>query len=252
MSELRKTYHFFIAIHVLFFSVFFALADESGNVNSFSKPRAISSNSNDALDSENVSDFTHNAYLYGDIDLLSGNAPVVVRNVSDKIYRATKIRTMLYIVKKTPSYVISNSESNINQKFKDRRAYETKMLDGLRGQYAAIFLFYDDHAITLRSNLDFLDKKTLDVLLERYAYPYLPADSVGTSRYDDGVNEGVSNLYLALTNTIADHYHIDLRVPKPMEQTEGATKVILYVMLLILIVLFIVVRFGLGSFNKRV
>lgn len=229
---------------MLFFVSFYVFADENNATH-----QSIESYTKESSNQIN----TDNIYLHGDIDILSNNAPLIVKDISDRIYKATKIQVMLYVVKETPRYQGDNKQSDsiINQKFQDRRLYETKVLNGLKGQYAVIFLFYNEHAITLRSNLDFLDIKAANDLLENYAYPYLPADSVGTLRYNDGVNEGVSNLYLALTHTIANHYNLELNAPKPMEQPDEATKVVLYIMLLILIGLFILVRFGLLIYKKK-
>ena len=241
MSKLSKKYRFFLVLYILFFATFYAFAE--------SYPK--DSSSQISTESKNNVALKQNTYLQGDIDILSNNAPIIVKDISDKIYKATKIQVMLYVIKETPYSQTNNTESKINQKFQDRRLYETKILDSLKGQYAVIFLFYNDHAITLRSNLDFLDKEVADSLLESYAYPYLPADSVGTLRYDNGVNEGVSNLYLALAHTIANHYNIELNAPKPMEQPDEVTKVVLYAMLLILLGLFILVRFGLLAWKKK-
>lgn len=239
---------------MLFFASFYVFADENDathqSAESYTKK---SSNQIKTESNSNIDSTSYNIYLHGDIDILSNNAPLIVKDISDRIYKATKIQVMLYVVKETPQYHSDNKESDstINQKFQYRRLYETKVLNSLKGQYAVIFLFYNEHAITLRSNLDFLDKKVSNDLLENYAYPYLPADSVGTLRYNDGVNEGVSNLYLALTHTIANHYNLELNAPKPMEQPDEATKVVLYIMLLILIGLFILVRFGLLAYKKK-
>lgn len=250
---MSKICRLFIVLCTLSFNNLYLFANEgvaghlsaSSNLDDYSIHGAFDSKS------DVVSAHTHNQYLQGNINILSSKAPVIVKDISNKIYNATKIQLVIYVVKETPHYQVDNMESKINEEFQNRRLYEAKVLDALKGQYAVIFLFYNDHAVTLRSNLNFLDEKAANDLLERYAYPYLPADSVGTLRYDDGVNEGVSNLYLAIANVIANHYNLELNMPKPMEQPDDVTKVVLYTMLLILIGLFILVRFGLLAWKKR-
>ncbi len=205
-----------------------------------------------AIQNENKSSIAQNIYLQGDTDILSQNAPRIVQELSSIIYNKTGVKVILHIVEKTPQYQKDTDvamQPNLN--FQNRRLYESNIIKSIQGHYAIIFLFYNDHAITLKSNLDFLDEQHTAQLLENYAYPYLPADAVGTLRYDDGVNEGVSNLYLALTHTIANHYNFELNAPKPMEQQNETTKIIIYAMLFILIGLFIIVRFGLLTFKKK-
>lgn len=197
---------------------------------------------------------TQNTYLRGDTSLLSPDAPRITQQLSSTIEKAVGVQVFLYIIDRTPQSK-SDTSMDYNQdspqtRFDNRRAYEMSQTAQIEGKYAAIFLFYNDHAITLSSNLDFLDEQTRWQLLEDYAYPYLPADSVGSVRYSDGVNEGVSNLYLALMHTIATHYNITLDAPKPMEKQSEATKVIIYAMLLIMIGLFVIIRFGLGLKKK--
>ncbi len=198
----------------------------------------------------------NDAYLQGDINILSQNAPLIVNQISNIIYKNTGVNVYINIVKDTlHSYKdISkeiNTDGNNESNFQYRRLYESKWLANISGKYAVIFLFYNDHHITLKSNLEFLSQKDIQNLLEEYAYPYLPAESVGNEKYDDGINEGISNIYLALTHTIAKHFNFELKAPKPMEKPSDMTKVVIYVMLIILIGLFILVRFGLLAFKNK-
>lgn len=231
-------------------------------------------NTASTIDSGNI---TQSAYLRGDSSILSQNAPSIVQQLSSTLEKAVGVQVFLYIVGETPQSQSSKSQDLgtsqdsqddkdsknskpdspqaitqeiIQASFDNRRAYEMNEVAQIEGQYAAIFLFYNDHAITLASNLDFLNEEARQQLLEDYAYPYLPADAVGSVRYDNGVNEGVSNLYLALMHTIAAHYNVTLDAPKPMEKPSDATKVIIYAMLLIMIGLFVIIRFGFGLKKK--
>lgn len=191
-------------------------------------------------------------YLQGDTDLLSKDAIGIVQELSDLIYKKTGIKVFLYVIRNTPQHdKEADNSTDINVKFQNRRFYEANVIRGIHSDYAIIFLFYNDHAITLKSNLDFLNDSHAAELLEEYAYPHLPADEVGTLRYESGVNEGVSNLYLALINKIAEQYNFKLNIPKPIEKQNDATKIVIYIMLFTLICLFVIVRFGLLSFNKK-
>ncbi|GAB0172573.1 hypothetical protein NHP164001_05860 [Helicobacter trogontum] len=191
-------------------------------------------------------------YLQGDIDILSQDAPKIIQELSSVLYKKTGVKVFLHVVERTPQdNTKEHDDTDINERFHNRRFYESRIIEQIHGNYAIIFLFYSDHAITLKSNLDFLSDSNVAELLENYAYPYLPADKVGTPRYDNGVNEGVSNLYLALIHTIAQSYNVELNAPKPMERQSDVTKVIIYSMLLILLGLFVLVRFGLLAFKKK-
>ena len=180
-------------------------------------------------------------FLFGRTDLLSKDAPYSVALISSELLEKTGFRVMININD------ISTSGTQ-EEKFESRRDFEKLFLASLFKQknteippYAIIFLFYNDHNITIRTNATFLNTQEL---LEQYAYPYLPAESVGSHEYNDGVNEGLSNLYLALSHKIAQHYKIELNAPEPMEKPRGVTKVIIYAMLLFLIVLFLLVSNG--------
>ncbi|RDU67066.1 hypothetical protein CQA53_02060 [Helicobacter didelphidarum] len=200
-------------------------------------------------------------YLTGDIDLLSHDALLSVKMISDQIYNKTKLQLYIHIVKQpildsdnsldkdfpkiTESSLIHDSPQ---KKYQKRREYEQQFISHLDGDYAVIFLFYNDHAITIQSNKDFIKNEKL---LEEYAYPYLPAEALDSVKYRDGVNEGLSNLYLALAHTIAEYYNVELDAPKPMERPSEATKVIIYIMLFIMIGLFVLVSNGFFTKLKK-
>lgn len=192
-------------------------------------------------------------YFSGDTYILPKDAADSIKNLSSEIYDKTGISVFIHIIKQIPisnlqHLDISLDSLDMQNKFQIRRAYEQQWIRLLKGKYAVIFLFYNDHSITIKSNVDFL--KTQD-LLENYAYPYLPAESVESDKYKSGVNEGVLNLYLALSHTIAQHYNVTLHAPKPIEQPSDTTKIIIYMMLSILIVLFILVSNGFFSKSKK-
>lgn len=181
-------------------------------------------------------------YLTGDIDLLSKDAKDSVTSISSELFNKTKFQVFIHIIKNPiVNAQVQTNQLSLTERFQVRRNYEEQWLHNLQGNYAVIFLFYNDHAITIRTNGDFL--KTQD-LLEDYAYPYLPAESVSNEKYNNGVNQGLSNLYLALVHKVAEHYKIVLNFPKPMEKPSGVTKVVIYVMLAILIGLFVLVSNG--------
>ncbi len=256
-----------VLIGILCFYTFFAnllFADICVNNTRYSIPfLSVNDNYDLGLKTPSFSDLHGDidldAYLQGDIDILSQNAPLIVNEISSVLLKNTGVRVYINVVKDTlSSYnVINNDRLSIDDvldstssNFQNRRLYEDRWLSNIDGKYAVIFLFYNDHAITLKSNLEFLKQKDIQNLLEDYAYPYLPAESVGTDKYDDGINEGVSNLYLALSHVIAKKYNFDLGAPKPMEKPSDMTKVVIYAMLIVLIGLFILVRFGLLAFKK--
>lgn len=245
--SLNKAYILIYIIHLAILQTFmFANGSKQSSI-ADTESTLLDKSSKDSKTNEKLAQGA-SAYLQGDIDILSQNAPTIVQELSSIIYEKTGVKVFLHVVKNTPQ---NDTQTDINAKFQNRRSYETHITEQIQGNYAIIFLFYNDHAITLKSNLPFLNDTHAAELLEDYAYPYLPADSVGTLRYNDGVNEGVSNLYLALTHKIAKHYNFELNAPKPMEKQSDVTKVVIYAMLLILIGLFILVRFGLLAFKKK-
>ncbi|MWV61265.1 hypothetical protein DCO58_10530 [Helicobacter saguini] len=161
------------------------------------------------------------------------------------------IKDSTQITQSTTQDSKKNIESNTQDSIKQTKSrkeiiqdYEKEFTSHIRGEYAVIFLFFDDSYIDIKSNASFLDSKIIKNLLEDYAYPYLPAEKVGSEKYIDGVNEGLSNVYLATAHTIAGYYKVKLQAPKPMEKPSEATKVVIYIMLGILIVLFVLVSNG--------
>ena len=129
-----------------------------------------------------------------------------------------------------------SDKADSRQRFMDRRSYEDSFIATLDGNYAALFLFYKDHHLTLRSNASFIDPQAL---LERYAYPYLPVASIDSNDYNEGVNRGVSNAYLALVHAIGSHYGLDLGVlPSPVSKPGDAARIIISLLLASLVGVF--------------
>ncbi|WP_147289205.1 hypothetical protein [Helicobacter aurati] len=171
--------------------------------------------------------------------------------VSSLIYKNTGFKLFVHVLKETPIMTKVTDKNRLlsyQDKFKLRRDYENNFLSGIQGNYAVLFLFYDDHHITLKSNVDFLDTS---YLLNEYAYPYLPAVSTSSNEYREGVNTGVSNVYLAIAHEIASHYKMDLNIPQPMQKPSGGVRSIIYIMLFSLISLFLLVYFGFLSKHKE-
>ncbi|RDU61455.1 hypothetical protein CQA44_08870 [Helicobacter sp. MIT 14-3879] len=200
-------------------------------------------------------DMSHHDYLIGDTDVLSHFAKESVAQVSGEIYKKTGFKLIIHVLKEVP-ILDSNIKAKINnmqdslsesEKFKVRRDYEEKFLSKIHDNYAVIFLFYNDHHITLKSNVDFLNTASL---LDEYAYPYLPVADIYSDKYKNGVNEGLSNVYLATAHAIAAHYNVILNAPKPMEKPSEATRFVIYIMLFSLIGLFVLVYFGFFKTKK--
>lgn len=214
--------------------------------------------------SKNPNNLTQNIestkYLTGDIDLLSKYALTSVKQVSDELYDKTKFQVYINIVKeisKTDSIESNSQNPNIieskvtesrDSKAKQIKDYENAFISKLDGQYAVIFLFYNDHHIDIRTNADFID---IPYILSEHAYPYLPAEKINSPKYNDDVNEGLSNAYLSLSHVVANHYKVKLNAPKPRERPSEATKIVIYFMLFVMIGLFILVSSGYFSRKNK-
>lgn len=184
-----------------------------------------------------------NAKIYGsrlneDSSTLDSKAEIIESNTTNSPQDSQDLAKVLPQDSKADSKQAAKSRKEMIQD------YEKEFTSRIRGEYAVIFLFFNEHYVDIKSNAAFLDSKIIKNLLEDYAYPYLPAEKVGSDKYINGVNEGLSNLYLATAHTIAGYYKVKLQAPKPMEKPSEATKIIIYIMLGILLVLFIIVSNG--------
>lgn len=190
-------------------------------------------------------------YVLDDENLLFDFLKRSIENVSSDIYEKTGFKFLVSVSRITTSGIYANVDDTVpnelgyGDKFRLRREYENNFLSKIQDNYAVLFIFYNDHHITLKSNVSFLDT---DFLLDEYAYPYLPTTNIYSSEYQDGVNTGVSNVYLATAHAISSHYNITLDIPKPMQRPGDGVRSVIYIMLFSLVGLFLLVYFGL--FNK--
>lgn len=191
---------------------------------------------------------SNSAYVLNDNDIIFDFLKKSIDSISADIYEKTCFRFIVNVVKETTlgasskiSDVVSNNDISYQDKFRLRREHEDRFLSSMQGNYAVLFLFYNDHYITLKSNVDFLDT---NFLLDEYAYPYLPATSIQSNEYQDGVNTGLYNVYLAAAHAIASHYGIALDIRKPMQRPSEGVRSVIYVMLFSLVSLFLLVYFG--------
>lgn len=191
-------------------------------------------------------------YVLDDENLLFDFLKRSIENVSSDIYEKTGFKFLVSVSRTTPSGIYTNIDNTVlnnelgySDKFRLRREYENSFLSKMQDNYAVLFIFYNDHHITLKSNVGFLDT---DFLLDEYAYPYLPTTNIYSHEYQEGVNTGVSNVYLATAHAISSHYNVILDIPKPMQRPGDGIRFVIYIMLFSLVGLFLLVYFGL--FNK--
>lgn len=174
-----------------------------------------------------------------------------VNLISQKIYELTGFKIYINMVLNTPlnDELKNRNDLTLKDRFYARREYEKNLIKKLNSPYAIIFLYYNEHHITVISSESFIDSK---YLLEEYAYPYLPISKVGSYKYDEGIKQGLSNIYLALVREVKNHYDISFDSPNPLEKPKEILKAIIYIMLFSLVGLFLLVRFGiLARFMKK-
>ena len=186
-------------------------------------------------------DYTSKApqsFFIGDPSVMPSQAIDYINGLSSDLYNQTGFSLYVHVLNESTLGNASDKsdKADSRQRFMDRRSYEDSFIATLDGNYAALFLFYKDHHLTLRSNASFIDPQAL---LERYAYPYLPVASIDSNDYNEGVNRGVSNAYLALVHAIGSHYGLDLgALPSPVSKPGDAARIIISLLLASLVGVF--------------
>lgn len=176
-------------------------------------------------------------YMIGSIKQM----PLESRDVVNRISKEISIKSGFHIFMNVVDVIPGEFQNKSNTDFANRRDYEKSIINTLPKPYAIIFFYYQDHKISLISSEDF---SNTNKLLEDYAFPYLPNERIGSDKYDEGINKGLSNIYLAVVKKVSDFYKIDINAPTPLEQPSGVLKGIIYFMLFSMLGLYVLVRFG--------
>lgn len=178
----------------------------------------------------------NNGFMLGHIKQIPLESKVVVNKISSEVLSKTGFNIFVNILDSLPSEFKDNNKTD----FVNRRDYESTIINQLPKPYAIIFFYYTDHKISLESSEGFLDSNEL---LEKYAFPYLPNEKIGSDKYDDGINKGLSNIYLALVKEVGNFYKVEISAPFPLEKPSGMIKGLIYLMIFSLLGLFVLVRF---------